>query len=109
VSRPVRAVSCGDHSVVNPSRGGAPSACVLSFLDRVTRQQIPSPLHQHEQDITASRNAGAKEDISTLLGRGHFYFALTGRDTPLTSIIRAHKIHRKRHFSWFATVIELDV
>jgi hypothetical protein len=49
----------------------------LAIPRRVARQHCSSPLHQHEQDITASRNAGAKEDISTLPGRGHFYFALT--------------------------------
>lgn len=49
----------------------------LAIPRRVARQHCSSPLHQHEQNITASRNAGAKEDISTLPGRGHFYFALT--------------------------------
>jgi hypothetical protein len=47
------------------------------FLDRVARQQSPSPLHRHPQIIMHSRQAHAKGDISTLPGRRHFYFALT--------------------------------
>ena len=47
------------------------------FLDRVARQQSPSPLHRHPQINMHSLNAWAKGDIPTLLGRGHFYFALT--------------------------------
>ena len=49
------------------------------FLDRVARQQSPSPLHRHRQINTHSSHAPAKEDISTLPRGGHFYFALTGR------------------------------
>jgi len=48
------------------------------FLDRVARQHCPSPLHRHAQNNMHSSDAGAKGDISTLQGRGHFYFALTG-------------------------------
>ena len=47
------------------------------FLDRVAREQSPSPLHQHPQITMHSRQAQAKGDISTLPGRRHFYFALT--------------------------------
>ena len=47
------------------------------FLDRVARQQSPSPLHRHPQNNTHSSNAQAKGDISTLPERGHFYLALT--------------------------------
>ena len=47
------------------------------FLDRVGRHQSPSPLHRHEQTIMHPLPASAKQDISTLLGRRHFYFALT--------------------------------
>jgi hypothetical protein len=47
------------------------------FLDRVARQQSPSPLHRHPQISMHSRDALAKGDTSTWLGRGHFYFALT--------------------------------
>jgi hypothetical protein len=47
------------------------------FLDRVARQQSPSPLHRHPQINMHSRGAQAKDDISTLPGRRHFYFALT--------------------------------
>jgi hypothetical protein len=53
------------------------------FLDRVARQHCPSPLHRHPQITTHSSQAQAKGDISTLLGRGHFYFALTRRRKPL--------------------------
>lgn len=47
------------------------------FLDRVARQQSPSPLHRHEQHNMHSAVTRPQGDISTLLGRGHFYFALT--------------------------------
>jgi len=48
------------------------------FLDRVARQHCPSPLHRHEQINMHFSETRGKEDISTLPGRGHFYFALTG-------------------------------
>jgi hypothetical protein len=47
------------------------------FLDRVARQQSPSPLHRHPQTNMHSQQAQAKDDISTLPERRHFYFALT--------------------------------
>jgi hypothetical protein len=47
------------------------------FLDRVGRHQSPSPLHRHEQISMHFSEPSAKGDISILLGRGHFYFALT--------------------------------
>ena len=47
------------------------------FLDRVARQQSPSPLHRHPHINMHSSEARAKGDISTLPGRRHFYFALT--------------------------------
>ncbi len=47
------------------------------FLDRVARQQSPSPLHRHTQINMLSAGSLAKGDISTWLRRGHFYFALT--------------------------------
>jgi hypothetical protein len=47
------------------------------FLDRVARQQSPSPLHRRSQNNTHSSSDQAKGDISTLLAGGHFYFALT--------------------------------
>jgi hypothetical protein len=49
------------------------------FLDRVGRHQSPSPLHRRPQNIMHSAEHQAKEDISTLPARGHFYFALTQR------------------------------
>jgi hypothetical protein len=51
------------------------------FLDRVARQHCPSPLHRHEQINMHFSEPKGKGDISTLPGRGHFYFALTV-DTP---------------------------
>ena len=47
------------------------------FLDRVGRHQSPSPLHRHAQITTPLKPARQKQDISTLQGIGHFYFALT--------------------------------
>ena len=47
------------------------------FLDRVARQHCPSPLHRHGQNNMRFPEGPGEGDISTLLGRGHFYFALT--------------------------------
>jgi hypothetical protein len=61
-------------------RAPYPSSAMSSgrlFLDRVARQQSPSPLHRHSQNNTHSSEARAKGDISTLPGGRHFYFALT--------------------------------
>jgi hypothetical protein len=58
------------------------------LLDRVARQQSPSPPHRHEQHNTHSAGARGKGDISTLPGRGHFYFALTPGGYPLDSAHR---------------------
>ena len=55
------------------------------FLDRVARQQSPSPLHRRPQNNTHSAESQAKGDISTLLGGRHFYFALTAVSMGLTS------------------------
>jgi hypothetical protein len=55
------------------------------FLDRVARQQSPSPLHRRPQNNTHSAELPGKGDISTLLGRGHFYFALTHAHVALTA------------------------
>jgi hypothetical protein len=49
------------------------------FLDRVARQQSPSPLHRQPEHNMPSSDAPAKGDISTLPARGHFYFALRCR------------------------------
>jgi hypothetical protein len=54
------------------------------FLDRVARQQSPSPLHRQPQHNTHSSGDQAKGDISTLPARGHFYFALTPSPDLLT-------------------------
>jgi hypothetical protein len=53
------------------------------FLDRVARQHCPSPLHRQPQHNTHSSGDQAKGDISTLPGRGHFYFALTASRSSL--------------------------
>ena len=47
------------------------------FLDRVALQQSQSPLHRHTQINMHSPQDRAKDDISTLPGTRHFYFALT--------------------------------
>ena len=57
------------------------------FLDRVARQQSPSPLHQHPQINTHSSDTQAKDDISTLLGGRHFYFALTAPGTTVAEVL----------------------
>ena len=56
------------------------------FLDRVARQQGPSPLHRHPQINTHSQGVQAKGDISTLPGRRHFYFALTNKKKSLDAL-----------------------
>ena len=58
------------------------------FLDRVARQQSPSPLHRHEQINMHFSEPKGKGDISTLPGRGHFYFALTAQEFRLTKSIK---------------------
>ena len=62
------------------------------FLDRVARQQSPSPLHRHPQINMHSSDARAKGDISTLPGRGHFYFALTEDNTYLQTALAGSKV-----------------
>ena len=56
------------------------------FLDRVARQQSPSPLHRYPQINMHSSQARAKGDVSTLLRGGHFYFALTAPRGALTAL-----------------------
>jgi hypothetical protein len=51
------------------------------FLDRVARQHCPSPLHRRSQINMHFWDAWAKDDISNLPGRRHFYFALTPSHT----------------------------
>ena len=73
----------GPRASVKDATEGArlgPSSAMSSgrlFLDRVARQQSPSPLHRHEQLNTHLSGDQGKGDISTLPARGHFYFALT--------------------------------
>jgi hypothetical protein len=47
------------------------------FLDRVGRHQSPSPLRRHAQATTPFPRGTSKPELSTLLGSGTFYFALT--------------------------------
>ena len=57
------------------------------FLDRVGRHQSPSPLHRRPQNITHLAEHSGEGDISTLLARGHFYFALTpGSAEPVNAL-----------------------
>jgi hypothetical protein len=62
------------------------------FLDRVARQQSPSPLHRQPEHNTHSSSATAKGDISTLPARGHFYFALTVRHLVSTRLAAGDSI-----------------
>jgi hypothetical protein len=61
---------------IAPSSSSAMSSDRL-ILDRVGRHQSPSPLHRHTQINMPFSKRQVKGDISILLGRGHFYFALT--------------------------------
>jgi hypothetical protein len=57
-----------------------PSSAMSSgrlFLDRVARQQSPSPLHRQPELNMRPAEHREKGDISTLRNGGHFYFALT--------------------------------
>ncbi len=56
------------------------------FLDRVARQQSPSPLHRHAQITMHPWPACEKGDISTLQRRRHFYFALTQAAPPIDAM-----------------------
>ncbi len=47
------------------------------FLDRVGRHQSPSPLRRHAQTTTHFPRGTLKPELSTLLGSGTFYLALT--------------------------------
>jgi hypothetical protein len=62
------------------------------FLDRVARQQSPSPLHRHPQINMHSSLSQGKEDISTLRTGGHFYFALTEIQRRMTQLAEWCKI-----------------
>ena len=70
---PVKETRREDHA---PSHRPQMSSDRL-FLDQVGRHQSPSPLHRHTQNNMHSAEPRVKGDISTLPGRGHFYFALT--------------------------------
>jgi hypothetical protein len=59
-----------------PSSSSAMSSGRL-FLDRVARQQSPSPLHRQPEHNTHPSGELEKGDVSTLPARGRFYFALT--------------------------------
>ncbi len=76
VGRPRSPVKGRDGRNCAPNSSSAMSSGRL-FLDRVARQQSPSPLHRHPQFNMHSSGARAKGDISILLQGGHFYFALT--------------------------------
>ena len=47
------------------------------FLDRVGRHQSPSPLRRHAEPTMHFPRGTLKPELSTLLGSGTFYFALT--------------------------------
>ena len=52
------------------------------FLDRVGRHQSPSPLRRHAQPTTHFPRGTPRPELSTLLGSGTFYFALTYGRSP---------------------------
>jgi hypothetical protein len=66
------------------------------FLDRVGRHQSPSPLHRQPQNNMHSAEPRAKGDISTLPGRGHFYFALTPHCPALRRMSVRDKLQKLR-------------
>jgi hypothetical protein len=74
VGRPPAPVQGRDGRSV-PRSSSAMSSGRL-FLDRVARQQSPSPLHRHGQINMHFSNAWRKGDISTLHERGTFLFCL---------------------------------
>ena len=80
---------------IAPSSSSAMSSDRL-ILDRVGRHQSPSPLHRHTQINMHFSETRGKGDISTLPGRGHFYFALTGQSPALTSCPDKHIIAARR-------------
>ena len=55
------------------------------FLDQVGRHQSPSPLRRHAQTTTHFSRGNSKPELSTLLGSGTFYFALTIADAIVSS------------------------
>jgi len=74
----------GRHRGPAKERDGRSAPCSSSamssgrlFLDRVGRHQSPSPLHRQAQISTHFPSAYSKPELSTLLGTGTFYFALT--------------------------------
>jgi hypothetical protein len=81
----------GPRASVKGRDGRRASCCSSStmssgrlFLDRVARQQCPSPLHRHTQINMHFPKTPAKGDVSTLPAWGHFYFALTPAQNGLT-------------------------
>src|SRR6185295_18458797 len=71
-------MSGGTRSLIVPMSSGR------LFLDRVGRHQSPSLLHRRDQINMHFSGSWVKGDISTLLRRGHFYFALTSQGLHLT-------------------------
>jgi RNA polymerase sigma-70 factor (ECF subfamily) len=76
------------------------------FLDRVGRHQSPSPLRRHAQTTTHFPRGISKPELSTLLGTGTFYFALT--HSALTGgSIRASMLQFSTHcVNWTALTSE---
>ena len=76
VGRPRALVQGRDGRNCAPFSPSAMSSGRLS-LDRVARQQSPSPFHRRWQNNMHLTQPRAKDDISTLPRTRHFYFALT--------------------------------
>jgi hypothetical protein len=72
------------------SRSSSAMSSGRLFLDRVARQQSPSPLHRQIEHNMHFIDTWDKGDISTLPGGRHFYFALT-RGNPQLDISLANR------------------
>ena len=77
------------------------------FLDRVARQHCPSPLHRHPQINMHFWETWGKGDISTLLSRGHFYFALTLASVFCQGKVESSASQQSRKFRFGVTTREV--
>jgi hypothetical protein len=67
------------------------------FLDRVGRHQSPSPLRRHAQTTMHFPRATSKPELSTLLGSGTFYFALTVASSRSAAFHASRPEQREHH------------
>jgi hypothetical protein len=76
------------------------------FLDRVGRHQSPSPLRRHDQPTTHFPRGYPKPELSTLLGSGTFYFALTQPAAQVSRQYEKFLIGQSRKFLLTAARLE---